>query len=600
MTCYCFSPGCLKPQNPDGTLFCTECGSSLVLAGMYRAIGLLGQGGSSRTFLAVNQTETPPMVCIVQQLWGAKCQAFQQEFKPLDELRDHPQLPRVLKQFEQDNLFYLVQEYIRGDNLATILAQKGKFTVNQIWQVLESLLPVIDWMHTFGLIHCDLKPENIISRDSSKEILADLVLVDFGSAQFPPEAIIADKISGSPSYAAPEQLLGKPVLASDLYSLGMTCIHLLTGIHPFNLLNVNDQGLAWRNYWSSDQETPDNQQLAAFLDRLIASDLNQRITSTPEALQEIGKLRGKKAVPKSVPLLSPWQCYATLVGHQGLFASVNAVAIAPDGQIIASASDDLTIRLWDRQTGKELLILQGHTQFVKSVDFHPQDQNILVSGSWDRTIRLWDISTKSQIKVLAGHQNKVNVVLFHRDGTILASGSSDKLVKLWHPATGEMITSLKGHKLAVTALAFNGLFLASASVDSTIKLWDYVTFKLIHTLIGHIGTVKALAFSPNGQWLATGGEDRTIRLWDLDSRKCIQTLSGHPWLISSLIFWADGETLISGSWDKTVKLWEVKTGSLTAVLTGHTDAVSSVAITPDQSLIVSASNDQTVKLWKCI
>lgn len=349
--CYCFNSGCLEPPNPAGTLFCQSCGSSLLLAKRYRAIRLLGQGGSGRTFLAIDQAQTLPTLCAVKQSWrGAthffpphQVQAlFQQQLQQLEKLGHYPQLPRCLDQFEQDGVLYLVQEYIPGENLATVLVQKGTFNANEVWQILESLLPVIQWIHACGVIHRDIKPENIICRvplapSKSREILEDLVLVDIGAAKLLTEmAAVQPGIAiGSPAYAAPEQLKGKPVFASDLYSLGVTCIHLLTGIHPFSLFDLADHHWAWRNYWLPDaantQERQEHRQLAQLLDRLIEPALNQRFISAEEAITEIQKLRGKKRFTvcrsqgeaKRTRWEPPsWKCYATLVGHCGLFANV--------------------------------------------------------------------------------------------------------------------------------------------------------------------------------------------------------------------------------------------------------------------------------------
>jgi len=593
-TCYCFNPSCLKPQNLTGTLLCSYCGSSLQLAEQYQAIQLYGE--LSRTFLCLDREQTPSTLCIVQQ------EETKLNLPSLEQLGKHSQLPTIFKQVKRNGLFYLVQEYIVGENLATLLRQKIKFTTSEIWQVLTSLLPVIQWIHSLGLIHCNIKPENIISRTSSfnKGILEDLVLVDFGGVKSLPvvTAFPLNKASGSPAYAPPEQLSGQPVLASDLYSLGMTCLHLFTGIHPFSLLEN------WRDYYLSDPvNNPENEQLAYFLDRLIPNDLHKRITSTEEAMTTMEKVTGNRNIftPSKQPVKSSsWQCYATLVGHSGLFANVNTISLSPDNQILASGSDDKTIRLWDLQTQKEISLLRGHTNFVKSVDFHPQDKNRLVSGGWDRTVRLWDLQTASLVQTLTAHQDKVNIVCFSPDGNLIASGSSDKTIKLWDSQTQEMITSLKAHTLAVTALAFSPLqpILASISSDTKVKLWNLPELKLIHTLTEHIGPLRSVAFSPDGQWLATGGDDRTIRLWNMASLQCSCILSGHPWVVSALKFSPNSQILISGSWDKKVKLWQLSTEMVLDTLFDHTDSITCLTITDAQSVIITASNDHTIKLWK--
>jgi len=516
-----------------------------------------------------------------------------------------------------------------GENLATVLAQKGPLNTTEIWQVLSNLLPVIQEIHAGGVIYGDIKPEHVLVDSYQLTVLqysrAKEQVEQSKKPGRSPSGFISGFISGiagSPAYAAPEQLRGKPVFASDLYSLGVTCIHLLTGVHPFSLFDSGGHLSSWRDYLlkdSNSQKQLEQQQLAQFLDRLIAPDLQTRFSTALEAITDLQKLQGRQN-PLLIPMLpkSPtWKCYATLVGHEGLFASINAVAIslpnsaanpdakAPPSLILASASDDQTIRLWDLETGQEGLVLRGHTKSVGAIAFHPS-RNILASGSADRTINLWDPQTGDIIKTLRYHKQAVKAVSFSPNGEILASGGADKTVQLWNFPTEEILASLPGHRLAITALAFspssleayNHQILVSASQDATIKVWNLRTLSLLCTLKAHTGSVRAIAFSPDGRWLATAGEDRTIKLWDGRSWECIRTLSGHPWEVSALAFSSDGKILFSGSWDKTIKLWEVDTGRELEILAGHTDSVSCLAIS--KNIMASGSKDKTIKLWRLI
>ena len=652
---YCFNPNCLDPHNQDGASVCHACGVDLLLQERYRGIRLLGQGGFGRTFLAIDHSQTSPVPCVVKQSWSENPNLrhseqakslFQQEVHRLSELGNHPQIPTLIDSFEQDGFFYLVQDYIEGENLTATLTEKGRFSVEEIWQILENLLPVLQFIHSHGVIHRDIKPENVIryqgpgagargagvesEKTNSFGLIADssLVLVDFGAAKVLTEPALAQPgtVIGSPEYAAPEQVKGNAVFASDLYSLGVTCIHLLTGMRPFNLFDFSNNHWVWRDYWLSDSghsATADHQlRLAQILDRLVEPALNKRFSAAEAAIADIQKMRGRKiavSVPSAPPL---WECDATLVGHHGLFASVNAVAIDPESKFLASASDDKTVRVWDLQTGTERFILQGHTQFVKSIAFHPHVQTLLASGGSDRTIKLWDLQEQREIRTLVGHNYTINALAFSPDGTLLASGSSDKTIKLWNPNTGELIATLAKHKLAVNAIAFSPTpsspvhhdhsaehsprqspipytpLLASASTDSQIQIWNLLTFAPIHSLSEHTAAVRAVAFSPDGKLLATGSEDRTIRLWEVASWKCIRILSGHPWSVSALTFSPDGTMLLSSSWDKTIKFWQVRTGKEITALVGHTDSVNCVAIAPNCSTIASGSQDKTIKLWK--
>jgi WD40 repeat protein len=635
---YCFNSQCPLPINPTDSLICQSCGSGLFLKSRYQVVQRLGDGGRIKTFLTLDCQQTPSRLCVTQYLPSAAKtdNQFEQsinkasdydlslhsasiisipELQVLKTLGQHPQLPTLMDCFEDQSGVYLVQSYQSGMSLAERLATEGCLSAAEIWQILESLLPVLQVLQNQNVIHGDIKPGNLIVGDRL------ISLVDFSTAKFLSlPRMIWEPGLGSPEYAAPEQLLGKANFASDLYSLGVTCIHLLTGISPFDLREFADGAWSWRHYWQPEAaDSEQNMHLADVLDLLIQPQPSQRFASAAATTAHIQRLRGKPLkVEKKVdkpPEPPPWTCYATLVGHQGLFAGVNAVAIASSCRQIASASDDHTIRLWDLQTGEAEQTLRGHTHFVKSVAFHPHDPNQLVSGSRDRTLKLWDVQEQREILTLAGHQHTVNIVGFSPNGEILASGSADKTVKLWNLQTGELLATLTAAKLAINAISFSPAtsLIAGASTDHRVLVWDISSQTLVQTLVGHTAAVQAIAFSPDGSLLATAGEDRCIQLWETQTWGCMQILPGHSWAISALAFSPDGQYLLSGSWDKTIKRWQLGTGGdsgykQTALVTEHTDAVSCLAIAQPafekareknkREILVSGSLDQTIKLWR--
>ena len=248
----------------------------------------------------------------------------------------------------------------------------------------------------------------------------------------------------------------------------------------------------------------------------------------------------------------------------------SGLVFTSDGKTLACA-DGVNIRLQDPLTGEEKMLLTGHTWGIHSMALSP-DGDILASGSEDMTIRLWDMHTGEHKKTLKGHEHRVYSVAFSPDGKILASGSEDNTIRLWSVDTGETKMLLAGHTgefegvdngpssvEGVKSVAFSpdGKTLASGGGDNVIHLWDVETGKSKMTLIGHTHWVFSLAFSPDGKTLASGSVDSDIRLWDPHTGQHKKTLTGHSAWIRSIAFSPDGKTLASGSDDGSVLLWKI-------------------------------------------
>ena len=291
--------------------------------------------------------------------------------------------------------------------------------------------------------------------------------------------------------------------------------------------------------------------------------------------------------PKGKPSYTLWQ---TLKGHTN---NISQVAIAPNNEIIASASKDKTVKLWSTD-GKLLRTLTGHTDEVNSVAFSPDSQTI-ASASKDQTIKLWNADGKL-IRTLTGHTDRVMNVGFSPSEYLIASASADKTVKLWK-LDGALVKTLTGHSDAVTKIAFNpqrGL-LASASLDRTVKLWQ-LDGTLVKTLLVAKDVVSGLAWSPDGTIFASSSWDGPIALWKLDD-SLLKTLNGHQASIYTIKFSPDGKTIATASRDNTVKLWRLD-GSLIRTFPKQSDKVFGVDFSPKGDTIATGGYDSTVRLWR--
>ncbi|NJM62765.1 MAG: protein kinase, partial [Oscillatoriales cyanobacterium RU_3_3] len=623
--------------------------------------------------LAVDEDKPSKPRCAIKQFFPLSqgtssaekaAELFNREAERLDELGKHPQIPELLAHFQQERYQYLVQEFIEGENLQQELVRQGPFSESQILRLLNDLLPVLQFVHDRKVIHRDIKPPNIIRRRSSPNLnsynfstfTGELVLVDFGAAKVVEGSFQTGTVIGSPEFVAPEQIRGQAVFASDLYSLGVTCIYLLTQISPFDLFDINQDAWVWRDFLKAKIDP----KLGRILDKSIESNLNRRYKSVAEVMRDLqphqpvsipaagaipkfGSIpaagavpphppqRAQNAMPPTVagtivpvpaqqrvlPARAPtWKCVNTLVGHS---QAVTSVAFSPDSATLASGSEDKTIEMWKVEAGKRWYTLTGHSDWVTCAAFSP-DGKILASGGRDKMIHIWDLNKGKWWYALTGHADRVHAVAFSPDGQVLASGSRDKTVHLWNLNKGRRMSALTGHAGGVEAVAFSpgGEFLASGSRDKTLQLWDWQAGKSICTLTEHGDWVRAIEFSPTpsgkgghggtaptrgGSILASGSRDGTAKLWRVDGEgrgTLLRSMRDNSGDVLCLAISPDGRIVATGSRDGTIYLWDAATGSLLELLAGHEGEVLSVAFSADGASLASGAGDRTVKIWRKI
>jgi len=280
-------------------------------------------------------------------------------------------------------------------------------------------------------------------------------------------------------------------------------------------------------------------------------------------------------------------------------ATVHALSFSPDSQRLVTSSLDGSIYLWSRE-GKLLKTFQGHSAAIWDIAVSPDGERI-ASASEDSTIRLWSVDGKP-IKTLTGHQSGVWGVAFSPDGNLLASGSADGTVKLWTKG-GELVRTLEGHSAAVWDVEFALLAdnsgtkrptIVSASADNTVKLWQ-PDGTLLQTLSGHSSEVFEVAVSTAGDVIASASADQTIHLWKPDGT-LLKVLQGHQSGIRGVTFIPNSEIVVSASDDNTIRVWN-PINPFSKVLHGHRGTIWDVDFSPDGQMLASASSDRSFKLW---
>ena len=615
MATLCINLRCPHPVNPDGAVICRACGQPLLLQNRYRCLELLGQGGFGRTYRASDEGNNPPRDCVVKQTVAAtspvlqsplnpaeRRRRFHQEAEQLAILGQHPQIPQLLEVVDNQRGQFLVQQYVSGPTLAQVV-QAHPLEEVEVRRVLEELLPVLQFVHNQGVIHRDIKPANIIVPATPHP----LVLVDFGASKAirdPAQLAQTGTVIGSAGYGAPEQALGKAVFASDLFSLGVTCLHGLTGLHPFDLYSVSEDAWVWQAFVTP----PVSPGLAQVLDRLVSRRLPERYSCAQEVLTDLrwSAITSPDRPPQvaaGVTATGPrWpQRFVIDLGR----VVANGVAVSPNGRAIAAPCADGTVGLWDCTNGELVhrfskpwgpfgmghrgqaiavcFSLDGYSLFSAGQDnqliqwsladyghsrrlhvpgwsmtvlaMAPHGPTLLV-GTGDGQIHLWPIGQRAPARTLVHHQDRVTALALDGPGHVLASGSADQTIRLWHLPSGRLSHTLTAPKATLTALACHPEDgrLVSGDQAGRVQMWNPGQPEAAQLIAQLASSVTGLTLSPDGRWLAAGLEDGKVHLWALPGLVPLTPLS-HAWAITGLAFTPDSHLLITTGADGTIRFW---------------------------------------------
>ena len=644
--CYCINPDCSQPEHPSNnnsnTRYCQSCGSQLLLNGQYRVSRLLSDTTGFGVVYEVFEGFTTKILKVLQEKWNNEPKAvelFKREYDVLLELsrQNVTGVPRGDAYFQYSTregkiLHCLVMEKVEGINLEQWLKQYDNLSQKRALKWLREITLILDKIHQQNWLHRDIKPPNIMLRNSG-----ELVLIDFGTAreetQTYHQKVKGQQVTGitSAGYTPNEQQHGQAVIQSDFHALGRTFVHLLTRKHPLEIYDPVNDVLSWR------EETENiHPLLLDFIEELMEKLPENRPANTRVILQRLDEIeRQLKLPPTPAPNPQPvvTKKQSPVIPKINPSPPVSPVAVPKKTPAQPVKNNNLRNRMIalgsilllgigitqvygyfkykQFPAGLQLLIsnfpsgsflektLTGHSDSVLSAAYS-SDSRYLVSGSGDNTIKIWEVAKGKELRTLTGHSSGVYSVVYSPDGRYLASGSGDNTIKIWEVATGKELRTLTGHSDSVWSVAYSpdGRYLASGNYDNTIKIWEVATGKELRTLTGHFSGVYSVVYSPDGRYLASASADNTIKIWEVATGKELRTLTGHSDSVWSVAYSPDGRYLASGNYDNTIKIWEVATGKELRTLTGHSNSVPSVAYSPDGRYLASGSWDDTIKIWE--
>lgn len=295
----------------------------------------------------------------------------------------------------------------------------------------------------------------------------------------------------------------------------------------------------------------------------------------------------------------------TIEAHSG---SVGAIAISANGQLIASGSDDGTIKVWNLKTGQLIRALTGHTDTIWALAISPNGQTLASSSATnDGSLKLWNLKTGKVIRTIK-QDWYVKSLAFSPDGERLAIGSWNTTarnaeIEVWNARTGKLIYSFQGSPQSNLMVAFSpdGKTLASGNEDSTIQLWDVRAGKPIRTL-NNGEAVRAIAFGRDSKTLVSESYNQIVKIWNLQTGELISTPIKDSGIVfvNAVALHPNGRILASalGGSEGTLNLFNLQTGNAINPLTGSFSVVSSLAFTPNGQTLVSGNFDGTITFWE--
>lgn len=633
----------------------------------YRIIARLGNGGFGAVYKAEDGQVGNRLVAVKEMNRGGltpleiagAAEAFKREALLLAKLK-HPGLPGIRDHFTEAGRWYLVMDYIEGETLEARFDRLGRLRIDEVLGIGMQLCEVLNYLHNCQppVIFRDLKPANIIVSPQGR-----IYLIDFGLARlFDPAQSRNSSPVGSPGYAAPEQYDSpQTTVRADIYSLGATLHQLLTGAYPAlrpfefvpirfppmsSLAGLGD--LIMRMLEMNPQRRPENMQVVARELQRIAGQMKEasalairqannqpswplaagssftpRTLSRGSAQSPASGISGslpRQAVPRtprdSVPspssgnLMDP-PTGSELCVFEGHMDAIDDLCWSPDGQLIASISEDKTAYIWNIETGAIVQMYRDARKRAMALDWSPDGSLLAFGYAGDKrnpeTLQVIQALTGQQVFAYvsnAGFWNTqadktIFAVAWSPDSARLACGGGEYKIDIFDTRLWKQQITYKGHHSAVHTLAWSpdGRQIISTGADDAMHLWDAMNGRNVATYFKHSGIVSGVAWSPNGQRIVSVSYDKTAEVWNAFTGTSLTTYRNHSDRIQSVAWSPDGTRIATGARDGSVHLWDANKGTTHLMCNGHSDSVNVVRWSPDGKRLATGSADKTARIW---
>jgi serine/threonine protein kinase len=595
--------------------------------GNYRLVRLLGRGGFAEVYLGQHlrlNMQAAIKVLHTQLADAVDIQNFHREAQTIASLI-HPHIVRVLDFDVKDGVPFLVMDYAPNGSLRYRHPKGVPLPLPTIVSYVKQVADALQYAHNQKLIHCDVKPENMLLGRRNEVLLSD-----FGTA------IIAQSsryqgtqdMVGTIAYMAPEQIQAHPRPASDQYALGVVVYEWLCGEYPFQ---GSFSEIAAKHTMmpppSLRRKVPTlSPELEQVVMAALAKDPRQRFANVQgfAAALEQASLGAQMIVPASTPMMQFLQASAktslVIKGPQPVATDPSMtppiqpdakasppgrmaqapVTMTPPGQSrrqVSTANALSRARLHHQEVSRRTIVLGLGVAGLAVAGGGFAWLTLLLSSAPGLTPTPIPLGTL--LYTYRGHSDYVHAVAWSSDGTRIASGSDDQTVQVWDAADGSNVFTYRGHSDAVETVAWShdDKHIASAGNDQTVQVWDAVDGEHVFTYRGHTDLVDAVVWSPDSAHIASGSWDRTVQVWDAANGGNVFTYRGHSGMVTAVAWSPDGTRIASGSDDQTVQVWDAANGGNVFTYRGHSGMVTAVAWSPDGTRIASASNDQTVQVW---